>query len=83
MLILSKDDLVGLIPARKVIAAVESALRSQDAGSGNTSEEISSIGIVGSGMQDAWQASYTCATRPIKEVVVFSRSTASFKQLSA
>lgn len=166
MLVLSKDDLVGLLSPRQVIAAVEAALRAQDAGNvaapkrlhvqwgpntllampaaaevglgvkavtvapGNaardipvingimilndsetgvplaivnaaaltaqrtgavgalgvkymTPEDTSSIGIVGSGVQGVWQAIYACAARPIKEVLVFSRSSASFEKFSA
>lgn len=166
MLVLSEDDLIGLLPPLQIVAAAEAALRAQEAGHvvapkrlhmqwdsntlltmpaaaegglgvkvisvvpGNTArgvpvtngmmilndsqtgiplaimnaaaltaqrtgavgalgvqylapQQIFSAGIVGCGVQGAWQAIFACAVRPIKEVFVFSRSMAGFEQFAA
>lgn len=43
-----------------------------------TPQHTSSAGIVGCGVQGAWQAIFACAVRPIKEIFVFSRSMSGF-----
>lgn len=41
-----------------------------------------SAGIVGCGVQGAWQAIFACAVRPIAELFVYSRSMGSFERFS-
>ncbi len=48
-----------------------------------TPPETCSIGIVGCGVQGAWQAIFACAVRPIKEIVAVSRSQSSFDRFAA
>ena len=48
-----------------------------------TPQETFSAGIVGCGVQGAWQAIFACAVRPIKELFVFSRSRAGFERFAA
>jgi ornithine cyclodeaminase len=48
-----------------------------------TPQDVSSIGIVGCGVQGAWQAIFACALRPIREVFCISRSGASFDSFAA
>lgn len=47
-----------------------------------TRQETCSVGIVGCGMQAAWQAIFACAVRPIREAFVFCRSMVGFEQLA-
>jgi ornithine cyclodeaminase/alanine dehydrogenase-like protein (mu-crystallin family) len=42
-----------------------------------TPATLDSIGIIGTGVQGAWQAISACAVRPIKDIYFVSRSTAS------
>ena len=39
-----------------------------------TPTDISSVGIIGCGLQGTWQAIFACVVRPVKEVFCFSRS---------
>jgi ornithine cyclodeaminase len=48
-----------------------------------TPNDVSSVGIVGSGVQGAWQAIFACALRPIREVFCVSRSATSFEKFAA
>lgn len=48
-----------------------------------TPPEISSIGVVGCGVQGTWQAIYACALRPIREVFCLDRSAAIVERFSA
>jgi ornithine cyclodeaminase/alanine dehydrogenase-like protein (mu-crystallin family) len=41
-----------------------------------------SAGIVGCGVQAAWQAIFACAVRPIEELLVYSRSMSGFERFS-
>jgi len=166
MLVLSRDELIGLLPPPQILATVEAALRAQSEGStvmpqrlhvqwrGNTwltmpavsdvgfgvkivsvaptnralglpvidgimllsenengmplallnaaaltaqrtgavgalgvkyltAEDTASVGIVGCGVQGAWQAIFACAVRPIQEVFAVGRSPASFEAFAA
>lgn len=47
-----------------------------------TPADIRSAGIVGCGVQGAWQAIFACAVRPIAELFVYSRSMNSFERFS-
>jgi ornithine cyclodeaminase len=165
-LILSREDLIGLLPPREIIAAVEAAARAQDESDvhspprhhfewddntlltmpavsgdslgvklvsvvpGNSGRElpvidglmvlmerksgkilalmnaaaltalrtgamgavcveyttpaqISSAGIIGCGVQGAWQAIFACAVRPIRKIFCLCRSTASLERFAA
>jgi ornithine cyclodeaminase len=42
--------------------------------------DIASVGIVGCGVQGAWQAIFACAVRPVREIVCAPRSRASFER---
>jgi ornithine cyclodeaminase len=66
------------------------ALTAQRTGAGGalgvkhlTREDISSVGIVGCGVQGTWQAIYACAVRPIELVLCFSRSAQAFEKFAA
>ena len=48
-----------------------------------TPENARSAGIVGFGVQAAWQAIFACAVRPIAELFVYSRSTSRFERFSS
>jgi ornithine cyclodeaminase/alanine dehydrogenase-like protein (mu-crystallin family) len=48
-----------------------------------TPQHTSSAGIIGCGVQGAWQAVFACAVRPIKDIFVFSRSMTSFDEFAA
>lgn len=48
-----------------------------------TPPTTSSVGIVGCGVQGAWQAVFSCAVRPIQEVFVLERSAASLAKFEA
>ena len=45
-------------------------------------QDTSSLGIVGCGVQGAWQVIFACAVRPIREVFACSRSASSFERFS-
>jgi ornithine cyclodeaminase/alanine dehydrogenase-like protein (mu-crystallin family) len=47
-----------------------------------TPPDIRSVGIVGCGVQGAWQAIFACAVRPIAEIFVYSRSMSNFERFS-
>jgi len=47
-----------------------------------TPEDTDSVGIVGCGVQGAWQAIFACAVRPIREVFGFSRSPGRFTRFA-
>lgn len=47
-----------------------------------TPPDTRSVGIVGCGVQAAWQAIFACAVRPIAEVFVYSRSMSAFERFS-
>jgi len=47
-----------------------------------TRRETFSVGIVGCGIQGAWQAIFACAVRPIREVFCVSRSTVKFEKFA-
>jgi len=44
---------------------------------------VTSVGIVGTGVQGAWQAISACAVRPMREVFAVPRSAASFERFQA
>lgn len=48
-----------------------------------TPEDTSSAGIIGCGVQGAWQAIFACSLRPISELFVFDRSTRGLERFSA
>jgi len=48
-----------------------------------TPTNTSSAGIVGCGVQAAWQAIFACAVRPITELFVYSRSMSRFERFSS
>ena len=48
-----------------------------------TPPAVASIGIVGAGVQGAWQAITACAVRPIREVFAVRRSVAGFERFIA
>ncbi|HEX4618964.1 MAG TPA: ornithine cyclodeaminase family protein [Steroidobacteraceae bacterium] len=48
-----------------------------------TPAAVTSIGIVGAGVQGAWQAITACAVRPVREVFAVRRSTAGFDRFLA
>lgn len=48
-----------------------------------TPTTISSLGIVGCGVQGTWQAVFACAVRPIREVFCVYRSPASFERFTS
>lgn len=48
-----------------------------------TPATTSSVGIVGCGVQGAWQAVFACAVRPISDVFCVYRSPASFEKFTA
>lgn len=48
-----------------------------------TPPDTRSAGIVGCGVQGAWQAIFACAVRPIAELFVYSRSTSGLERFSA
>jgi ornithine cyclodeaminase len=48
-----------------------------------TPPDTHSAGIVGFGVQAAWQAIFACAVRPITELYVYSRSMSRFERFSA
>lgn len=41
-----------------------------------TPADVTSVGVVGCGVQGAWQAIFACAVRPVADVFCFSRSSA-------
>jgi ornithine cyclodeaminase len=45
-----------------------------------TPPDVQSIGIVGCGVQGAWQAIFACAVRPVREIFCVSRSRASVER---
>ena len=47
-----------------------------------TPPDIRTVGIVGCGVQGAWQAIFACAVRPVAEIFVYSRSMSSFERFS-
>jgi ornithine cyclodeaminase len=47
-----------------------------------TPPDIRSVGIVGCGVQGAWQAIFACAVRPVAEIFVYSRSMSSFERFA-
>jgi ornithine cyclodeaminase/alanine dehydrogenase-like protein (mu-crystallin family) len=48
-----------------------------------TPESTDSAGLVGCGMQGAWQAIFACAVRPIRRLFCVSRSTSSYERFRA
>jgi ornithine cyclodeaminase/alanine dehydrogenase-like protein (mu-crystallin family) len=48
-----------------------------------TSDAIASVGIIGCGVQGAWQAIFACSVRPIREIFCVCRSRASFEKFTA
>lgn len=48
-----------------------------------TPADVTSVGVVGPGVQGAWQAIFACAVRPISEVFVLGRSAASIERFVA
>jgi len=48
-----------------------------------TPQQTLSVGIVGCGVQGAWQAVFACAERPIREVFVCGRSMAGFDKFAS
>jgi ornithine cyclodeaminase len=48
-----------------------------------TREDISSVGIIGCGVQGTWQAIYACAVRPISDVLCFGRSAVAVEKFAA
>ena len=47
-----------------------------------TPADTSSVGIIGCGVQGAWQAIYACAVRPINEIFAFDRSPVGFERFA-
>lgn len=45
--------------------------------------QTASVGIIGCGVQGAWQAICTCAVRPIEEIFAYARSHATFERFAA
>jgi ornithine cyclodeaminase/alanine dehydrogenase-like protein (mu-crystallin family) len=74
-----QDALTG-VPLALMNAAALTAQRTGAVGAlgikYTTPPDVSSVGIVGCGVQGAWQAVFACAVRPIKEVFCFARSEA-------
>lgn len=48
-----------------------------------TPANLETVGIIGTGMQGTWQAIFTCAVRPIREVFYVCRSSASAERFRA
>jgi ornithine cyclodeaminase len=48
-----------------------------------TPADTSSVGIIGCGVQGAWQAIFACSLRPIREIFCVDRSQATFERFSA
>lgn len=48
-----------------------------------TPTDVRAVGIVGCGVQGAWQAISACAVRPITEIFVYGRSMSNFERFSA
>ena len=46
-----------------------------------TPADTASVGIIGAGVQGAWQAIFACAVRPIREVLYVARSPAKSRAL--
>ncbi len=70
------------VPLAAMNASVLTALRTGAVGAlgvkHQTPQDISSVGIIGCGVQGAWQAIFACALRPIRTVLATSRSAARF-----
>lgn len=85
LLILS-DAATGL-PLAMLNAAALTAMRTGAVGALGikylTPADVTSIGIVGTGVQGAWQAISACAVRPIARVFAVQRSAASFATFAA
>ena len=85
LLILS-DAATGL-PLAVLNAAALTAIRTGAVGALGikhlTPADVTSIGIVGTGVQGAWQAIAACAVRPIERVFAVGRSAASFAAFAA
>jgi ornithine cyclodeaminase/alanine dehydrogenase-like protein (mu-crystallin family) len=85
-LVVLNDGETGL-PLAAMNASVLTALRTGAVGAlgvkYQTPQDISSVGIIGCGVQGAWQAIFACALRPIRTVLATSRSPARFEAFSA
>ncbi|HWZ63208.1 MAG TPA: ornithine cyclodeaminase family protein [Steroidobacteraceae bacterium] len=85
LLVLSEAD-TGL-PVAIMDAASLTAMRTGAVGALGvrylTPADVTSIGIVGTGVQGAWQAISACAVRPIREVFAVQRSVAGFAAFQA
>jgi ornithine cyclodeaminase/alanine dehydrogenase-like protein (mu-crystallin family) len=85
LLVLSEAD-TGL-PVAIMDAASLTALRTGAVGALGvrylTPADVTSIGIVGTGVQGAWQAISACAVRPIREVFAVRRSAGGFAAFEA
>jgi ornithine cyclodeaminase/alanine dehydrogenase-like protein (mu-crystallin family) len=75
------------VPLAAMNASVLTALRTGAVGAlgvkYQTPQDIPSVGIIGCGVQGAWQAIFACALRPIRTVLVTSRSAARFEAFCA
>lgn len=85
LLVLGEAD-TGL-PVAIIDAAALTAIRTGAVGALGirhlTPVDVTSIGIVGTGVQGVWQAISACAVRPIREVFALSRSAAGFAAFEA
>jgi ornithine cyclodeaminase/alanine dehydrogenase-like protein (mu-crystallin family) len=85
-LVILSDGETGL-PLAIMNAAAVTAMRTGAVGALGikhlTPAEVTSVGIVGTGVQGAWQAISACAVRPIREVFAVQRSAASFERFLA
>ena len=75
------------VPLALLNAAALTALRTGAVGALGvkhmTPVDTSSVGIIGCGVQGAWQAIFAAAVRPVSEVFCVARSPASFERFSA
>jgi ornithine cyclodeaminase/alanine dehydrogenase-like protein (mu-crystallin family) len=85
-LLLLNDGATGL-PLAIMNAAALTAIRTGAVGALGlkhiTPAAVASVGIVGTGVQGAWQAITACAVRPIREVFAVRRSAAGFERFAA
>ena len=75
-------------PGRRVALLNAAALTAQRTGAIGalgvkymTPADTASVGIIGAGVQGAWQAIFACAVRPIREVLYVARSPGKWRAL--
>ena len=85
-LVLLADAATGL-PLSIMDAAALTAMRTGAVGAlglkYTTPAAVATLGIIGAGVQGAWQAITSCAVRPIREVFAVRRSAAGFERFRA